>query len=79
MQREGGWCHLDESYDFGAMMIECQGRVDRDTDVDELGDLVDGEGDGVERKVVSNGPLCDTTGRVDRTGFMKDHDMGFGT
>ena len=33
--------------DFGTLMIECQGRVNRDADVDKLRDLVDGEGGGV--------------------------------
>jgi hypothetical protein len=38
--------------------------VDGDTDVDKVGDLVDGEGGGQEWKISSYDPLGDTSGRA---------------
>ena len=71
--------HVDEVDDFGAMMVERQGRGDRDADVAKLRDLGDGEWCGVEGKLTVYDPLCVPTKSTGLTGFMKNHEVGFGS
>ena len=56
--------HLYGSDDPDAMQIVVEGRIDGDTDVDKVEDLVDGEGGDREWEISSYGPLGETSGRA---------------
>jgi len=52
--------------------------MDGDTDVDKVGDLVDGEGGSREREISTYDPLGRASGRTVCPRFMENHNFGFG-
>ena len=71
----GGDLYAEEN--LGAMIVKGKGRIDRDSNINKLGDFSDEERRRQQREVAAYGPRSGASSSASCWGLVKDHDLGF--